>query len=105
MFLVSALTPKLEINLPSSKSHYNRALILNEQLTRKVKIEGAIESTDVQELKDALYGHRNGQRVFKFKDGGTTIRFFTAYVASTNKEEIEIHVSSEFNRRPNRNFF
>jgi len=85
-----------QIDLPYSKSISNRALIIQAICQNSFKISQLSKSTDSQELLTALNQKDNH---IKIGDGGTTIRFLTAYLATTNGT-FYLSGSPRLNQRP-----
>lgn len=77
---------KLEgtIDLPYSKSEYNRALILEAISQGKISIEKSSDSLDSQDLKRCL---SDNSTELDAGNGGTTYRFLAAYFAAIGMEK------------------
>ena len=72
-----------KINLPSSKSISNRALIIQSLCEKKFKIENLSEADDTKILKKAL---QLKNKIIDAGEGGTTLRFLLAYLACKEGE-------------------
>ena len=81
----SEITKRLTVNLPSSKSESNRALIINALSKQKGSVQNLSDARDTQTLIRLL-----DSRDFTFDvlDAGTTMRFLTAYLAVTSDSRI-----------------
>lgn len=71
------------INLPSSKSESNRALIINS--FAKGNLRNLSEARDTQTMMRLL---QSNSKELDVLDAGTTMRFLTAYLALTGKHKI-----------------
>lgn len=71
------------IQLPSSKSESNRALIINS--FAKGKLGNLSEARDTQTMLRLL---KEGEKELNVLDAGTTMRFLAAYCALTNQNKI-----------------
>jgi len=69
------------INLPSSKSISNRALIINALCNEDFKINNLSDSSDTKTLARLLNDIKEGETILDAQDGGTTFRFLTAYLS------------------------
>lgn len=69
------------INLPSSKSISNRALIINALCDEDFKINNLSDSSDTKTLAKLLREIKEGETTIDAEDGGTTFRFLTSYLA------------------------
>ena len=70
------------ITLPPSKSISNRALIIQALCENSIKIRNLSNATDTITLQDILKKINKGKEtMFDAKDGGTTFRFLTSYLA------------------------
>ena len=78
----SALRP-VSINLPSSKSESNRALIINS--FAKGTLRNLSEARDTQTMMKLL---KSRAKELDVLDAGTTMRFLAAYYAITNQNKI-----------------
>jgi 5-enolpyruvylshikimate-3-phosphate synthase len=74
-----------DINLPSSKSISNRALILNALSKSTYPIENLSESDDTKVLLEALSTQSN---LYDIGAAGTSMRFLTAYLSKVPGERI-----------------
>ncbi|MEY2964075.1 MAG: hypothetical protein RL754_1336 [Bacteroidota bacterium] len=84
-------------DLPLSKSMANRALLLS-ALYSKLGLSCLSESEDSEYLLQALQSHSSGT-IF-VGDGGTTLRFATAYWACQENKEVILTGSARLNQRP-----
>lgn len=73
-------TLKLEINLPASKSISNRALILNALSYSPYDVENLSDCDDTRVMLEAFDSNSNH---FDVGAAGTSMRFFTAFLAKT----------------------
>ena len=73
------------IQLPSSKSESNRALIINALCSHKSSLKNLSKARDTQILQDLLL---NQGEVLDVLDAGTTMRFLTAYLAVKEQSKI-----------------
>lgn len=83
------LYPNISINVPSSKSLSNRALILNVISGNKISIQNLSKSGDTRLLNDILkdYLQNDGSSYYyNCKDAGTVFRFLTAFFSFQNGE-------------------
>jgi 3-phosphoshikimate 1-carboxyvinyltransferase len=89
-----------EINLPSSKSESNRALII--QTLAKIQGNGNISIHHLSEAQDTqlmLKQLANQDEWIDVEDAGTTMRFLTAYFAVTNQAK-KITGTTRMKERP-----
>lgn len=87
---------KSKIKPVSSKSISNRALIIEALCDGEVHLENLSAARDTQQLKKIL---SKDQRVVNVGEGGTTFRFYVAYLA-TRDGEWEVHGEGRMNQRP-----
>lgn len=87
---------KGEINLPSSKSLSNRALIIRALNSENFKIHNLSEANDTILLKNAL-NTKNGE--INVEDAGTAFRFLTSYLSVT-KGSFILTGSNRMKQRP-----
>jgi len=73
------------IQLPSSKSESNRALIINALCSHKSTLKNLSKARDTQILQDLLLSQGE---VLDVMDAGTTLRFLTAYLAVQGQPKI-----------------
>lgn len=73
------------IQLPSSKSESNRILIINALAGGHSELSNLSEARDTQTMIRLL---KEDDRTWDVGDAGTTMRFLTAYVATTGKDKI-----------------
>ena len=73
---------KGSIQLPSSKSESNRALIIQQLCTENTTIENLSSAADTQVLEQILFEYKSGGSTFDVKLAGTAMRFLTAFFAS-----------------------
>jgi 3-phosphoshikimate 1-carboxyvinyltransferase len=85
-----------EINLPSSKSLSNRALIIQHLYSTSFKINNISEAHDTTILKNALK-LKGGE--INIQDAGTAFRFLTSYLSIT-KGEFILTGSERIKQRP-----
>ncbi len=78
-------TTQTEIQLASSKSESNRALIINALSGNKGTLTNLSEARDTQTMQRLLNSEAPTWDVL---DAGTTMRFLTAYAAVTNQNKI-----------------
>lgn len=78
------LKKKLVIELPSSKSISNRALIINALCDTPSPLVNLSEARDTQTMIALL---NSDSSVWNVKDAGTTMRFLTAYASVTNQQK------------------
>ena len=84
------------IQIPSSKSESNRALILNALAGSPSEVEGISHAEDTEILASLLLNDKKEQNV---QDAGTAMRFLTAYYVSTNDQRI-LTGSERMKQRP-----
>ena len=72
-----------EINLPSSKSESNRALVIN--AFANGKLHNLSEARDTQTMMRLL---QSDDKELDVLDAGTTMRFLLAYFSLTNQNKI-----------------
>jgi 3-phosphoshikimate 1-carboxyvinyltransferase len=77
------IVPKCRIDLPSSKSESNRALIIN--AFAKGKLHNLSEARDTQTMLRLL---KSNAKELDVMDAGTTMRFLAAYCALTNQNKV-----------------
>jgi 3-phosphoshikimate 1-carboxyvinyltransferase len=85
--------------LPSSKSLWNRALILQSFAPEGFEIFGHSASKDIDLLQRALTDFKNGKTQFFCGDGGTTFRFLVLRL-SREKGAFEVSGSKRLFSRP-----
>lgn len=90
----------IEITLPGSKSIAARALILDRVYGLGLIFENMPDCDDTRELQSALRALDSGCRYFDLGTGGTSLRFFTAYVASLPGFECTVDCSDALRHRP-----
>lgn len=89
--------PRIEVNLPFSKSISNRLLIL------QAATQGAIipvNLSDADDSRDLLRCLKDKSSVMNVGSGGTSLRFLLAYFASTPNFEGKLTGSSRLMQRP-----
>ncbi len=84
------------INLPSSKSISNRALILQSLFENYVELHNLSTADDTAIMQNALVNKSN---IINVKNAGTCMRFLTAYFAC-KKGEVELHGEERMYQRP-----
>lgn len=84
------------ISLPASKSISNRVLIINALSYSPLSINNLAKCDDTEQLQAALYSN---DATFYTGDGGTTIRFLTAFLSKIVGEWV-IDCSSSMKKRP-----
>lgn len=89
-----------EIILPGSKSIAARAIILNRVYRLALSLENLPDCDDTRELLYAFRDLDAGGHSFNLGTGGTSLRFFLAYVASLPGFCCTIDCSDELRRRP-----
>lgn len=77
------IVPKCRIDLPSSKSESNRALVIN--AFAKGKLRNLSEARDTQTMMRLL---KSNAKELDVMDAGTTMRFLVAYCALTNQNKV-----------------
>lgn len=85
-----------EINLPSSKSIANRALIINSLSSSTYSIQNLSESDDTKTLNKVLQSDAN---LFDIGHAGTAMRFLTAFLSQL-AGEWELTGSARMKQRP-----
>lgn len=90
----------IQITLPGSKSIAARALILDRVYGLGLTLENMPDCDDTRELQSALRALDSGCRQFDLGTGGTSLRFFMAYVASLPGFECTVDCSDALRRRP-----
>ncbi len=85
------------IELPSSKSLSNRALVMNALCGEGMRIENLSQSEDTRVLQRALL---DGADVHDLQGAGTAMRFLTAYFAQRLGEEHTLTGSARMCERP-----
>jgi 3-phosphoshikimate 1-carboxyvinyltransferase len=88
---------KGSVQLPSSKSISNRALILNHVLKGSLALENLSTADDTVLMQKALQQH-NGS--IHLKNAGTCMRFLTAYYAALEKSDITLLCDERMEKRP-----
>lgn len=84
------------ISLPASKSISNRVLVINALSYSPLKIDNLAVCEDTDRLLEALYSNSN---TFYTGDGGTTIRFLTAFLSKI-VGEWTVNCSERMKERP-----
>jgi 3-phosphoshikimate 1-carboxyvinyltransferase len=74
-----------QVNLPSSKSESNRALIIQALSGGLVKPDNLSDARDTQTLISIL---KSRERIVDVKDAGTTMRFLTAFFCILNENRL-----------------
>ena len=77
--------PLTSIQLPSSKSESNRALIINALSGSKTTVENISDARDTQTMVKLL---RSDEKVMDVLDAGTTMRFLIAYCSVLNLNRV-----------------
>jgi len=77
--------PKASIQLVSSKSESNRALIINALAEDKGKLENLSEARDTETMQMLL---SSKEKTWNVLDAGTTMRFLTAYAGAKGLNKI-----------------
>lgn len=90
---------QLTVELPASKSLYNRLLIIQALSTDSIHLESGPLPLDCISLKQALTQVQSGASSIKTGEGGTTFRFLLAYLACTGFEG-ELRASGSMLSRP-----
>ncbi|MCZ6521651.1 MAG: hypothetical protein O6848_09180 [Bacteroidetes bacterium] len=81
----TAVLNNATIQLPSSKSESNRALIINALCSHKSTLKNLSKARDTQILQDLL---SSSKEVLDVMDAGTTMRFLTAFLAVQGQPKI-----------------
>lgn len=89
-----------EIILPGSKSIAARAIILDRVYGTHMSFENLPDCDDTRELLAAFTDMDAGKRDFNLGTGGTSLRFFLAYVASLPGMDCRVDCSDALRRRP-----
>lgn len=92
-----------KVTLPGSKSVAARMLILNHIYGNCCKFENLPDCDDTRELAQALNRlclNGGGERRYDLGSGGTSLRFFLAYVASIEGFEGVVDSSESLRKRP-----
>jgi 3-phosphoshikimate 1-carboxyvinyltransferase len=84
------------IQLPSSKSITNRALILHALFPSKIVLSHISDADDSVLMRDAL---QTKNSIVNIKNAGTCMRFLTAFYASTN-QQVELYGDERMHKRP-----
>lgn len=79
---------KAEIDLTSSKSESNRALIINALTSGAPMPENLAAARDTQTMLRLLKEEGENKEVWDVLDAGTTMRFLTAYAAVSGKKKL-----------------
>lgn len=81
----ATISKRLQIDLPTSKSMSNRALILHRLGNGKITITNLSEARDTTLLLNLL---NSTDEILDAQDAGTTFRFLTAYCCAINRKSI-----------------
>lgn len=87
----------VEINLPTSKSISNRALILNALLNNKIVLNNLSLADDTQLMLSVLTAKSNE---INLQNAGTCMRFLTAYFACQPNQNVNLLCSERMKQRP-----
>lgn len=87
----------INIDLPTSKSISNRAIILNAFLNHKVQLTNLSNAADTQTMLAALL---NNISAINIENAGTCMRFLTAYFACIEYKQISLFCSERMKQRP-----
>lgn len=87
------------VNLPTSKSISNRALILNAFLQQQVQLNNLSTADDTQLMIKAL-SQTQTQSVINLENAGTCMRFLTAYFACIQNTVTTLLCSDRMKQRP-----
>ncbi len=82
---VNTLPFRFSVEIPSSKSMSNRALILHKLSGEKITVQHLSEARDTKILWELL---SSNSEVLDAQDAGTTLRFLTAYCCAVNRKSI-----------------
>jgi 3-phosphoshikimate 1-carboxyvinyltransferase len=85
------------INLPTSKSISNRALILKHVLGTEIELLNLSEADDTKLMQEALQ-QKSG--TIHLKNAGTCMRFLTAYFAAQEGNEVTLLCDERMQKRP-----
>lgn len=88
---------KVDIDLPTSKSISNRALILSELLDNKIVINQLSLADDTQLMLSVLSSKNNDVNL---QNAGTCMRFLTAFFAIKTNKNISLFCSERMKQRP-----
>jgi 3-phosphoshikimate 1-carboxyvinyltransferase len=88
---------QVNINLPSSKSISNRALVLNALLNNKIVINELSMADDTQLMLSVLFNTSNEVNI---ENAGTCMRFLTAFFAANENLNIKLIGSERMKQRP-----
>lgn len=100
MYRLSYTNPNLnsiEIDLPTSKSISNRALILNALLKNKIKLFELSSADDTQIMITALTS--NNKEIY-LKNAGTCMRFLAAYFSVLPQINVILYCDERMKERP-----
>jgi 3-phosphoshikimate 1-carboxyvinyltransferase len=100
MYRLSYTNPNLnsiEIDLPTSKSISNRALILNALLKNKIKLFELSSADDTQIMIAALTSNKEE---FYLQNAGTCMRFLTAYFSILPQINVILNCDERMKERP-----
>ena len=86
-----------EINLTSSKSESNRALIIQAICDKKINLLNLAEAQDTQTLKKSL---ENQSDYIDIGPAGTTMRFLTAFLSTKKGRDFTLTGSKRMKERP-----
>ncbi|MCF8429729.1 MAG: 3-phosphoshikimate 1-carboxyvinyltransferase [Bacteroidia bacterium] len=87
----------VNIDLPTSKSISNRALILNALLDKRIILNELSSADDTQLMQSVLLTESNEVNL---QNAGTCMRFFTAYFACVQHKNINLFCSQRMEQRP-----
>jgi 3-phosphoshikimate 1-carboxyvinyltransferase len=90
---------EVSIDLPASKSIYNRLLIMQALAGRKLFIPSEVRSKDTVELEQAMTTVDRGETLIFTGEGGTTFRFLLAYLAQSGFRG-ELRAEGSMKHRP-----
>jgi 3-phosphoshikimate 1-carboxyvinyltransferase len=85
------------INLPSSKSISNRALILKYVLGADIELQNLSTADDTIIMQQAL---QQGNGIINVKNAGTCMRFLTAYFAAKQDCDVTLLCDERMEKRP-----
>lgn len=90
----------IEINLSSSKSISNRALLLQALSKHKFALNNISDADDTKLMLEALSGDC---KTINLKNAGTCMRFLTAYFSCIENKEIMLQCDERMKQRPIKN--
>ncbi|SRR6056297_1253629 len=81
-----SIPDSISIEVPASKSIFNRLLIIQRLATHDFSIEKGPLALDSIQLQQALLSYDAGSKVIESGEGGTSFRFLLAYLATVGFE-------------------